>query len=61
MEEQRGRVPPKNPSGLVDTMETINSFCYSSCNAYDMSTVTQGCLFSTVHGIFDLQALNHQN
>ena len=32
-------------------METINSSHYSSYNAYDMSTVTPGCSFSTVHRI----------
>ena len=41
----------KKPSGLVETMETINSSHYSSYNAYDMSTVKQGCSFSTVHRI----------
>jgi len=39
----------KKSSGLVETMETINSSHYSSYNAYDMSTVTQRCSFSTVH------------
>ena len=39
----------KKPSGLMETMETINRSHYSSYNAYDMSTVTQGCSFSTVH------------
>jgi len=33
----------KKLSGLVETMETINSSRYSSYNAYDKSTVTQEC------------------
>ena len=41
----------KKPSGLVETMETIHSSHYSPYNAYDMSTVTPGCSFSTVHRI----------
>ena len=38
----------KKPSGLVDTMEIIHSSPYSPYNAYDISTLTPGCSFSTV-------------
>ena len=41
----------KKPSGLVETMGTINSSHYSFYNASDMSTVTHRCSFSTVHRI----------